>query len=117
MADGGRLPAGGVVRTGGHPLTSTDVIPIAVRLPGQLREFAAGQSVLRVELSRGHARVADLLRVLDEGWPAVGRRVSDEQGNIRRHVHVYIGEDRVRSLEDEVPDGAEVTILPAVSGG
>ncbi len=50
--------------------------------------------------------------------PAVGRRIRDEAGAVRRHVNVFIGDEKVRDLEDTaVPEGAEVTVLPAVSGG
>lgn len=52
--------------------------------------------------------------------PAVGRRVLDEAGNLRRHVNVFIGPDNVRQLDDVdtvVPEGAEVAVLAAISGG
>jgi molybdopterin converting factor small subunit len=52
--------------------------------------------------------------------PAVGRRVRDEAGTLRRHVNVFVGPDNARNLDDlatVVPEGAEVTLLPAVSGG
>ena len=52
--------------------------------------------------------------------PSVGRRVRDEAGGLRRHVNVFVGEDNARDLDDVdtvVPEGAEVAVLPAVSGG
>jgi sulfur-carrier protein len=47
-------------------------------------------------------------------------RVLDEQGNLRRHVNVFVGADDIRTLGGltaTVADGAEVSIVPAVSGG
>jgi molybdopterin converting factor small subunit len=51
---------------------------------------------------------------------ALGRRVRDEAGELRPHVKVFVGADDVRDLgglDAVVPPGAEVWILPAVSGG
>lgn len=44
----------------------------------------------------------------------------DEAGRLRRHVNVFVGADNVRNLDGVdtlVPDGVEVSLLPAVSGG
>ena len=84
-----------------------------MRLPAALRAYAGGAARLEVEGST----VGDVLAALDRSWPAVGRRVLDEQGQLRRHVHVYVGEDRMASQDHPVAPGAEITILPAVSGG
>lgn len=46
--------------------------------------------------------------------------MSDEAGALRRHVNVFVGPDNVRNLDDVdtvVPEGAEVSVLPAISGG
>jgi molybdopterin synthase sulfur carrier subunit len=43
-----------------------------------------------------------------------------ETGAVRTHVNVFVGSDDIRwskGLETPVPDGSEVVILPAVSGG
>ena len=47
-------------------------------------------------------------------------RISDEQGTLRRFVNVYLAGEDIRFLDGvatSVPDGAELTILPAVAGG
>ena len=47
-------------------------------------------------------------------------RISDEGGSLRRFVNVYVSGEDIRfldGLDTKVADGAEVTILPAVSGG
>ena len=41
-------------------------------------------------------------------------------GDLRRFVNVYLGGEDIRfldGLKTEVPDGGELTILPAVAGG
>ena len=43
-----------------------------------------------------------------------------EQGEIREHINVFIGDENVRytgGLMSRVTDGTKITILPAVSGG
>jgi molybdopterin converting factor small subunit len=52
--------------------------------------------------------------------PALTDRVLTEQGELRRHVNVFLGEESIRfidGLATTVADGATITIVPAVSGG
>jgi molybdopterin synthase sulfur carrier subunit len=86
---------------------------VRVRLPSALRSYAGGAPALDVE----GETIGDVLDELDRRFPAVGRRVLDEQGRVRRHVHVYIGDKPMRGSGDLVPAGVEVSVLPAVSGG
>lgn len=64
--------------------------------------------------------VGAVLDALADVHPAVGRRVRDETGVVRRHVNVFVGADNARDLagvDTVVPEGVEVAVLPAVSGG
>ncbi|MGH9004175.1 MAG: ubiquitin-like small modifier protein 1 [Acidimicrobiia bacterium] len=92
---------------------------VTVRLPAPLRPVSGGRSTVDVEV-KGGADVAALLDRLGESHPALERRLRDEQGRLRPHVNVFVGPDNIRDLAHlgtPLPDGAEVTILPAVSGG
>lgn len=92
---------------------------VQVRLAETLRPHAEGAKVVELSVDDG-ATVADVLDALDAIHPAVGRRVRDETGTQRRHVNVFVGPDNVRDLAglaSVVPAGAEVSVLPAVSGG
>jgi molybdopterin converting factor small subunit len=94
-------------------------VKVSVRLPAPLRPVAGGQSMMEVEI-HGSADVAALLDRLAESHPALERRLRDEQGRLRPHVNVFVGPDNIRDLAHlgtALPDGAEVTVLPAVSGG
>jgi molybdopterin converting factor small subunit len=47
-------------------------------------------------------------------------RVLNEQGILRQHVNIFLGDENVRRkqlLETTLPANCEITILPAVSGG
>lgn len=94
-------------------------VQVRVRLHGVLAQHAGGRRDLDVPLTAG-ATVGDLLDRLASDLPAVERRIRDETGAIRAHVNLFVGSDHVRTLgglTHELRDGAEVVVLPAVSGG
>jgi molybdopterin converting factor small subunit len=86
---------------------------IAVRLPTVLRPFAGGAERVEVEATT----VAEAFGALD---PPLRRRLTDDQGAVRRHVNIYLGNDNIRDLnglDTPVHDGDELLILPSVAGG
>ena len=87
-----------------------------VLLPGVLRAHAGGAHQVGVE----GATVGEVLNALTTEHPALGRRLRDERGALRRFVNVYVGDTDVRDaqgLDTPVPDGAQITVLPSVAGG
>jgi molybdopterin converting factor small subunit len=87
-----------------------------VRIPTQLRSLAGGASEVALE----GATVGDLLKALDAAHPGYAERLFDPAGKLRRFVNVYVAEEDVRflqGLETPVPEGATVSIVPAVAGG
>lgn len=92
---------------------------VTVRLPAALRELAHGEKAIEVELD-GPATLATVLDALAVRLPAVERRIRDETGMLRRHVNVFVGDTNVRDgagLAEPLPDGSEIQVIPAVSGG
>ena len=86
---------------------------ITLRLPPVLRPFAGGADCVEVEGTTVGAALAATP-------PALRRRLTDEQGAVRRHVNVYLGSDNIRDLngpDTPLADGAELLILPSVAGG
>ena len=71
-------------------------------------------------LSGNGAREA-VMYLRRHGWTDADRfSIQTAAGEIRPHINVFVGERNCRfekGLETEVPDGAEVMILTAVSGG
>jgi sulfur-carrier protein len=89
---------------------------VNVRVPTILRTYTGGES----EVSAEGATVADVLESLDANYQGIKGRIVDEQGELRRFVNVYVGNDDVRFLDGlatEVNDGSEVSVIPAVAGG
>jgi molybdopterin converting factor small subunit len=87
-------------------------------IPGPLRELAGERSELRVD---GAAKsVNEALALLWRECPAVRDRVIDERGEVRQHINVFVDGESIRDIDGlrtRVRDGAEIVILPAVSGG
>ena len=93
-------------------------MPVRFFVPGPLREFAGGRT--HVEVEGSPRTLADALRALEAEFPGVVRRVLDERGEVRPHVNLFVGEECVRfgdGLATPLPEGCEIAILPAVSGG
>jgi sulfur-carrier protein len=94
-------------------------VKVVVHLASALRVHAGGESSIEVDLPPP-VTVGAVLDAVSAAHPAIGRRVRDEAGTLRRHVNVFVGDDNARDLDDAatvVPDGADVSVLPAVSGG
>jgi sulfur-carrier protein len=89
---------------------------VSVRIPTILRPLTGGESEVKAEGATLRAVVADL----DANHPGIAARVLDDNGKIRRFVNVYVGDEDVRfadGLDTPTPEGAQVSIIPAVAGG
>jgi sulfur-carrier protein len=93
-------------------------MPVIFHIPGALREFTAGRS--RVEIPHSPATLAEALSALWTLYPGVRDRITTEQGQVREHINIFIGDESIRytgGLASPVPAGSEISIVPAVSGG
>lgn len=66
------------------------------------------------------ATVADILAGYFAEHPAVRHYVLDDQGGVRRHVTVFVGEQTIHDrnrLTDMVGPNDEVFVMQALSGG
>ncbi|TMK42549.1 MAG: MoaD/ThiS family protein [Actinobacteria bacterium] len=89
---------------------------VTVKIPTQLRAAADGAAEAEVE----GETVGEVLDDLFERFEELRERISQDGGELRRFVNVYVGGEDIRfldGLDTPVADGAEVTILPAVAGG
>lgn len=87
-------------------------------IPGALRELTGDRSAVRVDGSA--SSVAGALDLLWSTCPAIRDRILTEQGEVRRHVNVFVNGANIRDsggLPAPISDGAEVMIIAAVSGG
>ena len=89
---------------------------IEVKIPTILRTYTQGEKSVE---AKGDS-LAALIDDLDANYPGLKSRLITEDGGLHRFVNVYVNDEDVRftgSLETPLPDGAAVTILPAVAGG
>lgn len=87
-------------------------------IPGPLRELAENRSDVRVD-GRA-ASVSDALSLLWAEHPGLRDRVVTELGEVRQHINIFVDGESIRyagGLDTPVRDGAEIVILPALSGG
>jgi molybdopterin converting factor small subunit len=64
--------------------------------------------------------VAQALAAVFADAPQIRDYVLDEQGHVRRHVHIYVDGQRIvdrERLTDAVGDSSEICVLQALSGG
>ena len=73
-----------------------------------------------VRLDASCATVRDALGQVAARWPALVDRVLTEQGELRRHVNIFVGDESIAFLDGlstAIDEGTTITIVPAVSGG
>lgn len=66
------------------------------------------------------ATVRDVVQAIDALAPGFAFYVCDERGRLRRHVNIFVEEERVgdrNGLSDAVRPDSRVFILQALSGG
>jgi molybdopterin synthase sulfur carrier subunit len=93
-------------------------VSVTFHIPGALREFTDGRTKIEIEASP--ATVADALATLWILYPGVRDRIVTEQGQIREHINLFVGEEDIRytgGLMSQISDGSQISIVPAISGG
>ncbi|AVH20436.1 MoaD/ThiS family protein [Nocardia cyriacigeorgica] len=90
-------------------------MPVTVSIPTIMRPLTKGEKRVEAEGST----LAALIENLDANFAGLKERLLKD-GKLNRYVNIYVDDEDVRfagGLEAEVPEGASVTILPAVAGG
>ncbi len=88
---------------------------VTVKLPTQLRDAVGGAAAVQAD----GATVGEALESVFESHGELRDRLYQD-GDLRRFVNVYLGGEDIRfldGLKTTLPQGAELTILPAVAGG
>ena len=87
-------------------------------IPGPLRELTVNRDRIRVD---GTARsLSEALSLLWADCPAIRDRMVTELGELRPHINIFVDSESIRysgGFDTPVRDGAEIFILPALSGG
>lgn len=91
---------------------------VTFHIPGALRIYTDGRRQVEIDAAQGTLR--DVLLTLWKQYPGLRDRIATEQGEVREHINIFLGNENVRYLEGlatPVAEGAEITIVPAISGG
>lgn len=91
---------------------------VIFHIPGPLLVFTDGNR--HIEIDASPTTVREALEFLFSLHPGIRDRLLNEQGEIREHVNVFLGREELRYLDGvatRLEDGAEITIMQAVSGG
>jgi molybdopterin synthase sulfur carrier subunit len=92
-----------------------------VHIPAPLRKWTAGREVIELGPELGApftARAA--IEALARQYPGIRDRVLDDQGELRRHVNIFIDGENARflgGLGAQVGADSDMWIHPALSGG
>ena len=57
---------------------------------------------------------------LEQAYAGIKEKLTDESGDIRRYVNIYINDEDIRFLdgkETALNDGDVISIVPAIAGG
>ena len=101
-------------------LSSEAAAVVRVRIPSPLRSYTGAPAtdiavpVLAPELP---PTLRGVLAALDLSYPGIRFRIIDEQGQVRRHIKLFVGSQLARDLATPIPTGSEVMIVAALSGG
>jgi molybdopterin converting factor small subunit len=87
-----------------------------IRFTSALKRFYPDLKPLELEVSS----ISEAIASIEEMYPGLTDYLVDEQGALRKHVNIYIGENLIEdriSLKDTVNPSDEVLIFQALSGG
>jgi hypothetical protein len=92
-----------------------------VHIPSALRRWSDGREVVELIIpSTTSISAAEVIEAVARECPGLRDRVLNEQGELRRHVNIFIDGENARSLGGlKAPVGgeSEMWIHPALSGG
>lgn len=89
---------------------------VTVRIASPLQPLTDGQP----SVAAAGGTLRDVLADLEGRFAGLRERLRDDEGNLRRHVNLYVNGDDARALRGEetpVGEGDEVSIIPAIAGG
>ena len=91
-------------------------MPVTVLIPTPLRKYTNDHT----EVTADPGTISGVIASLDGQYPGIAARITDDGGEVRRFVNIYLNEQDVRFLsgkETPVKDGDTVSIVPAIAGG
>jgi molybdopterin synthase sulfur carrier subunit len=92
-----------------------------LHIPSALRKWSGGRDTVELKVpSASSITAAQIIETVAQEFPGLRDRVLDEQGELRRHVNIFIDGENARflgGLSAPVGDDSEMWIHPSLSGG
>ena len=91
-------------------------MPVPVLIPTPLRKYTNEQETVTV----ASGTVTELIADLETQYPGIAARLTDDKGELRRFINIYVNEEDIRFLagkQTEIREGDHVSIVPAIAGG
>jgi len=85
-------------------------------IPTPLRKFTENHATLE---SNGNT-IIESIEDLTKNYPELENHIFDDQGKIRKFIRIYVGEEDIKSLNNEatpVEKDSIISIVPAIAGG
>ncbi len=89
---------------------------VTVLLPAPLRRLTGGRGKVPMRA----ATVAELLDALEAQFPGIKRELTDDRGDVRSFINVFVNGTELRQLQGPrtpLSEADEVSIIPAMAGG
>ena len=89
---------------------------VTIAIPTALRQFAGGQSEVKVEA----ATAGEALNLLTASHAELRRHLFNDQNALRNFVNVYLNDEDIRHQngpDTPVKDGDTILIVPSIAGG
>lgn len=87
-----------------------------ILIPTPLRKFTNNSSRLQLNANS----IQEAVNELTLNYPDLKKHLLDEQGKIRSYINIFVGNDDIRSLQQEqtlLQQDSIVSIIPAIAGG
>ena len=89
---------------------------VQINIPTPLRAYTDGQRTVALS----GETVGQALESLMDNYPQLKKHLRDDNGKLRSFVNIYVGDEDIRSLENESTElqpGDELSIIPSIAGG
>lgn len=87
-----------------------------VKFTPSLKRFFPDLTEITVEATT----ISELISAVDNRWTGLADYIVDEQGALRKHVNIFIGDELIydkKTLSDAIDENSRVYIMQALSGG
>jgi len=81
-----------------------------------MKVYLRDQSEVPVQGSTVSEIIADLVK----RYPAIQNHITDKNGELRRHINLFLNENNIKDLnglETSVQENDRIILLPSISGG